>query len=400
MNTEEQSQEQKGSYQSIETHYIPNPRLAHDSISSRINPYILTHWFNTILGDTTCWSKAVVLRPCRSTKGDSQPTMANRRKKPLIPFDYEPDHTTPVVYIKHQLRTRNEDNGYIVEDNIPKLNEDASPYEILQFLSTFQRVRKAMGCTTGSKLYQKFPIHLHDYHLDVWELVSGDRTHTVAHFNAQLQGFKLELLRGYRYEEQMNYLRSLKKPGKMEPSQFLLKLRSANRMAIQLPDALEFDQGFSDLQLRRVFLAAMPSSWQDHLEDANLDVDNTTIEETRNYMDKQSNKDPFNPKNKDKGNNNCVESNARNKKNRGGNRTNNPKWTTNNPQGQGNRTATRNSNRIQNSDLCLLPGHGKHAWGQCRSNRFNKEGRPKQPRRTTTPLWYPLTRLQQSGPNS
>ncbi len=157
-----------------------------------------------------------------------------------------------------------------------------------------------MGWTTGPKRYQKFPIRLHDYHLDVWELLTGDRTHTVAHFNAQLQEFKLELQRGYKYEEQMNYLRSLKKSDKMEPSQFLLKLRLANRMAIQLLDAPEFEQGLSDLQLRRVFFAAMPSSWQDHFEDANFDVDNTTIEDIKNYMDKQSNKDLFIPKNKDK----------------------------------------------------------------------------------------------------
>ncbi len=234
--------------------------------------------------------------------------MANRRKKPVILFDYEPDHTTPVVYIKHQLCTRNEDDEDLVEDKIPKLNEDASPYEILQFLSTFQRVRKVMGWTSVPKLYQKFPIHLHNYHLDVSELITGDLTHAVAYFNAQLQEFKLEL-RGYKYEEQMNNLRSLKKPGKMEPSQFLLMLRLANRIAIQQPDAPEFEQGFLDLQL----LVAMPSSWQDHFKDTNLDVDNTTIEEIRNYLDKQSNKNPFIPKNKDKGNNDRVESNTRNK---------------------------------------------------------------------------------------
>ncbi len=57
--------------------------------------------------------------------------MANRRKKPVIPFNYEVDYTTPVVYIKHELRTRNEDDEDIVKDKIPKLNEDASPYEIL-----------------------------------------------------------------------------------------------------------------------------------------------------------------------------------------------------------------------------------------------------------------------------
>ena len=90
--------------------------------------------------------------------------MANRRTThPVIPFDYEPENPTAVEYIKHQLRVRAQNNEDTVEERIPKLNEDASPGEILQFLTTFQRVRRTMGWTTGPKLYQKFPVHLSAY---------------------------------------------------------------------------------------------------------------------------------------------------------------------------------------------------------------------------------------------
>ena len=167
--------------------------------------------------------------------------MANRRKKPVIPFDFEPDYSIPMEYIRHQLRTRTENDEDVVEEKLQRLHEEASPYEILQFFSAFQRVRSSMNWAEGPKLYQKFPLHLNDYHLEIWESLTNQRDRTTDNFNLQLQEFKAELLRGYKYEDQMNYLRSLKKPGKMEPSQFLLKLRATNRMATQLPDALVFE---------------------------------------------------------------------------------------------------------------------------------------------------------------
>ena len=130
--------------------------------------------------------------------------MANRRIKPVIPFEYEPENPTAVEFIKHQLRTRAQDNEETIEERIPKLSEDSSPYDILQFLSVFQRVRRTMNWTTGPKLYQKFAVHLSTYHLDVWELLTEDRNATVANFNEQLQEFKAELLQGYSYEDQMD----------------------------------------------------------------------------------------------------------------------------------------------------------------------------------------------------
>jgi len=154
--------------------------------------------------------------------------MAHRKAVPVIPFDFELD-TTTLEYVKHQLKVRAQDGSEdTIEDKIPKLREDASPYEILHFLSTFQRVRHTMNWTTGTKLAQKFPMHLIGYHLDTWEVLMGNRNATVNNFELSLNEFKQELLEGYTYEDQIDYLRTLKKPGKMEPSQFLLKLQAAN----------------------------------------------------------------------------------------------------------------------------------------------------------------------------
>lgn len=130
----------------------------------------------------------------------------------------------------------------------------------------------------------------------------------------------------------------------------------------------------------------MPRSWQNNFENASLTVYNTTLQSMRAYMDKQSVKDPFVPKNK---NNNTDSTNGNNSSNqrRGGNHQNNSTRSGNNHNGgrgnrngnqnrnggNGNNSNCNNSNRIQNTDPCPLPGHGNHTWGQCRANRFNNE---------------------------
>jgi hypothetical protein len=111
-------------------------------------------------------------------------------------------------------------------------------------------------------MFQNFPMHLEGYHYDIRALIIDDVKQTVPLFSASINQFKAELLEGHNYEDQMDYLRELTKPNKMEASKFLLKLRTANHMAIQLPNAPTKEPGFTAVQLHRKFLFAMPPSWQ------------------------------------------------------------------------------------------------------------------------------------------
>ena len=110
------------------------------------------------------------------------------------------------------------------------------------------------------------------YHLDMWELLRNNQNAAVNNFDRTLTEFECEFLEAYNYEDQME---CLKRPDKMEPSQFLLKLRAANRMAIEFPNVPEDKNGFLDLQL----LAAMPKAWQDNFENASVYIYNSTLQE-------------------------------------------------------------------------------------------------------------------------
>ena len=137
-------------------------------------------------------------------------------------------------------------------------------------------------------------------------------------FITTMKQFKEELLDGFEYKDQMDYLHSLKKPPKMDPNKFLLKLRSANGMVKQFPDAPEPTKtaGLSADELERVYYKVMPKKWQDNFDNANLRVSTASIGEIKSYMQRQAVKDPFVPKNN---NNNDGNSNTGNSNSRSGN---------------------------------------------------------------------------------
>ena len=116
-------------------------------------------------------------------------------------------------YIRHQRTVvGDDDTRETTEERIPRLSDEASPKEILQFLASFRRARGTMHWTTGPRLFQKFRVHWEDDHLDTWDAIAETvQQQSVNTFNEALEDFKAELLQGYHYLDQMSYLRKLKK---------------------------------------------------------------------------------------------------------------------------------------------------------------------------------------------
>lgn len=79
----------------------------------------------------------------------------------------------------------------------------------------------------------------------------------------------------------------------MKPGTFLLYLQIQNSMVQELPGAPAIDAGFSDTQLRRTYLHAMPPAWQSKFEDAHKTVPDTSLNAMHAYFDKQHVKDPY-----------------------------------------------------------------------------------------------------------
>ena len=236
----------------------------------------------------------------------------------VIPLEPDFDEAE-VEYVRHR-RTETDANGVeeSTELRVPRLGDGATPYAILTFLSLFARARNTLSWTTGPKLFAKFSSHLDGYPMAVWELAADGVNHTVINFDNTLRTFKADLLAGYHYVDQIDFLRALKKPTNMTPAQFLLCLRSASRMAAQLPDAPD-DGGFDEAELARVFVKAMPQAFQTNFENANLSYSATPIAEIREYMDKQAVRNPPSNQGQGQGNNRTQQQGGRNGGNLNGN---------------------------------------------------------------------------------
>ena len=313
------------------------------------------------------------------------PSKRNSKKAP-IPF--KPDYdVSQEEYIKHRRAATV--NGITEETTaqIPKLPDDASAYRKLKFFKDFDKARRSLQWNNGPKLFTNFVMHLEDVHELAWGALINGRNQNVANFDISIDEFKAQLLSGYRYSDQMDYLRSIRKPPDMTPTDFMLQFRASEMRALHLPDAPNANGGFSDVDRRRLFYKAMPYAWQVKFDDANLTVEDETMADMLIYFDRVHANNPFIKDNGNEGgggkgngdNDNSKGNGGRGKGKRGnrgrngnGNRNNNGNGSNSNS-GSGSNSGDKRQGRIQNSDPCPLPGHGNHTWGECRSNRYNND---------------------------
>ena len=76
------------------------------------------------------------------------------------------------------------------------------------------------------------------------------------------------MLRKLRYPDQLDYIRSLKKPGPMSVDNFNKAIIRLNRYAVEFPDAPAGAVGIDNDEKKRLFFHAMPKAWQDKFEES------------------------------------------------------------------------------------------------------------------------------------
>jgi hypothetical protein len=212
------------------------------------------------------------------------PTHRNRSRPALIPM--KPDYKAEdVEYIKHRRSTTDANgNTEQTELRVPKLKDESTTYQIIEFFAYFCECRCHMHWTTGPKLFQKFLSQLEGDHSTSWTVQVAGIGETVVNFDAQHDVFKTGLLSGCQYHDQMDFLRTLRKSVDQTPTQFLRALRAAESRAAELPDA-PANPGFSEMERKRVFYLAMPNSWQEKFDDANMRLEDEVINNMRLYFD-------------------------------------------------------------------------------------------------------------------
>lgn len=122
----------------------------------------------------------------------------------IITLQAKARKTSELSAVKFQRKTVTNDVEDITQLYVYKLPDECSPIEVFNFLKSF--------------------------------------TETVATFTVALTNFKTSMLQELRHDDQLEYLRNIRKPASMMLREFLQKLKTLNSLSKRFPDApLNYD---------------------------------------------------------------------------------------------------------------------------------------------------------------
>ena len=195
-----------------------------------------------------------------------------------------------------------------------------------------------------------------------------------------------------RYASQLEYMRTLTKPGTLSVNDFRRDFIALNDMAALFPDA-NGGTGLPDEEIKRAFFGAMPKSWRTSFEAAGYREHTSTLENIADYMKIMEQQHPFEARparttTSNAGNNSATNAsgngahqlsrrnrnnNSRGNRNNGNGRARNQ----NNSQANSGNASNNTGNRapsIRPNDTCPLPNHQNHVWYECRLNSRGRHG--------------------------
>ncbi|KAG7359913.1 hypothetical protein IV203_035011 [Nitzschia inconspicua] len=309
---------------------------------------------------------------------------SNQRRKSAVPqgprvvIPLKPDFSlseSRTVKFSVSLPVAGQEGAYektVVE--VPKLTDDATPMQALNFVREFFSACETMSWTTGAKRFEKVKQVVEGKHKDVLlTYMNAEASRSVDSFQDAMDTILAEFFEEtVDYEDQMLYLRTgLKKPSTISPKEFATLLEMANEYVKLIPGAPDTSAGLTPNELCRVYLNAMPKQWQTNFNNAGKNVYSETLQSMRVYFEAQSVQDPYTPRRPSGDGNNQEERGNRNITGRNGNRnhnhTNRNQGHHNNNRGNNTTNNSNNQGRVDANSPCPLPNHRGHTIGQCRT---------------------------------
>ena len=293
-------------------------------------------------------------------------------KRIVIPL--EPDYDeTQVTRIKHSVTVTRDNITEKTSVEVPKLPANATRMQTLAFVEKFEHAVETMSWTTGAKKFENFKKHLEGIQDAKWNIVVQGRARTNAEFEEALDEFLKTTFDEYNdYDDQIEYLRSIRKPSYMDPMTFQQNLTVANELLKQIPGAPDVDPGLDEEELKRIYMKSMPVAWRKKYKDAGKQTRNEDLNEIRTYFEGQAAEDPYVPRSQRHQSSN--RSNQGNNRNR---RTQGYRGNNNDNRNRQNYRNDRNSNRGYNqygnqSNYGNNNNQGNYRSNYQRNNNYNR----------------------------
>jgi hypothetical protein len=130
-------------------------------------------------------------------------------------------------------------------------------------------------------------MHLQATDLDTWILAAKPVAHTIVNFHQCIHSLKRTKNLNDSYDHQIEFLQSLQKPSKLDPSMFNALLLLHSMLLKELPGApsneAEAQFAYSS-QNAPIFLHAMPIAWKDKFADASKTTHDLMMLKLQDYM--------------------------------------------------------------------------------------------------------------------
>jgi hypothetical protein len=158
--------------------------------------------------------------------------------------------------------------------------------ELLCFLQEFNRASTIMRWSTGPVIFEKNSMHPQGTDLDIWLSTAKPFTKTFANFHLCVYHLKQTKFLDNSYNGHLYFLRAIRLPKDFDPSCFSALLAFHNLLLSELSGApsTASEAQLSSLELKRIYLLAMPYAWQEKFSVACKTTSNSTILDMQDYM--------------------------------------------------------------------------------------------------------------------
>jgi hypothetical protein len=193
------------------------------------------------------------------------------------------NYTFPVT-VKHTLKTVEGTQSL----HFPLCNAERGISAVLPHMWSFTTAVKRIDFESESGVWYLWTGTLREDAKANWDVLEEALPDGTELDSDQLQLLMREWIAAYAADsdraQQIEYVRTVKKPLNIDCKAFLIKLRNLNAMADLLPGiALVLD----DDSLKRCFFNAMPSSWQTRFEHMGRNFETTEIKDLSQYFSAQ-----------------------------------------------------------------------------------------------------------------
>jgi hypothetical protein len=154
---------------------------------------------------------------------------------------------------------------------------------MIRTVREFKEIASDLDFTEAQEKFTNFRKCLRNVARDDWDTAKAGFPNTKAGFNGTLKAWKQMILPEDVYENEKNYIETVKKPFTMSVRDFVKRIR---QLASYLPEFPKPPTStvISDNDMKNIIFRGIPSAWQENFAHANMRITAVTLAQMTDYL--------------------------------------------------------------------------------------------------------------------